>query len=97
MMDPGLRRDDIECGVGVVLSLLPWNTTLSVDTLPLEGGDQGWGSFPSHQLIHLLPTPLNYPILPPITPDERAALQRPVAGVMPSRERRCSFGFELRP
>ncbi len=61
------------------------------------GGEARWRSFPTHKLIHLLPPPSTSTILLSITPDERAALQRPVAGVMPSRERRCSFGFELRP
>jgi hypothetical protein len=45
-MDPGLRRDDIECGVSVVLSLLPWNTTLAVDTLPLKGEGSRVGVLP---------------------------------------------------
>ncbi len=60
-------------------------------------GEARWGSFPTHKLIHLLPPPSTSTILLPITPERRAALQRPAAGVMPSRERRCSFGFELRP
>ncbi len=97
MMDPGLRRDDIECVVGVVLSLLPWNTTLPVYTLPLEREGSRVGVVPQTPTYPASPPTFHLHYPPLITPDERAALQRPVAGVMPSRERRCSFGFELRP